>query len=369
METSFLPVVVVLPWLLLGFGCWLGYQLVRQSGRILLRLEALESRPEQKRAGDSTQAPAPSTGLPAGSMAPVFELPDLAGTLRGLAEFRGRRVLLIFFSPHCGFCTAMTPDLAVLTSSGAHGQPMPLVVSTGDVETNRRLFQKHGVRCPVLLQEGTEVASQYHAHGTPMGYLIDEQGAIAGDLTAGAPALLALAEAGGNPSLANSSPANPSLANSRLNRTGLKAGTPAPGFRLPRLDGGGLALEEYRGRRVLLVFSDPKCGPCDQLAPRLEQLHRHRHDFQVLMISRQDVETNRRKAAQLGLTFPVALQKNWEVSLLYAMFATPMGYLIDERGVIAADIAIGVQPILDLVSNTAVSNSGRLQEQGSAGVY
>jgi peroxiredoxin len=362
----------VLPWLLLGFGCWLGYQLVRQNGRILLRLEALESQPEPISAPDDTQpgsaqAPAPSAALPAGSMAPAFELPDLDGPLRGLAEFRGRRVLLIFFSPHCGFCTAMMPDLAALASGGGNGQPMPLVVTTGGAETNRRLFQKHGVRCPVLLQEAMEVASQYQAQGTPMGYLIDEQGAIASGLTAGAADLLALAKAGGK------SLGNPSLANSRLDRSGLKAGTPAPGFRLPRLDGGDLALDAYRGRRVLLVFSDPKCGPCDQLAPRLEQLHRHRHGFQVLMVSRQDAETNRRKVAQLGLTFPVALQKNWEVSLLYAMFATPMGYLIDERGIIAADIAIGVQPILDLVSgtaasSTAVSKNGHLQEQDSVSV-
>jgi transposase InsO family protein len=36
---------------------------------------------------------------------------------------------------------------------------------------------------PVLLQKDNEVASQYQAHGTPMGYLLDEAGAIASDLT------------------------------------------------------------------------------------------------------------------------------------------------------------------------------------------
>jgi peroxiredoxin len=146
---------------------------------------------------------------------------------------------------------------------------------------------------------------------------------------------------------------------SRLNRSGLKAGTPAPGFRLPRLDGGELALDDYRGRRVLLVFSDPGCGPCDRLAPQLERLHRERQDLQVLMISRQDLETNRQKAAKLGLTFPVALQKNWEVSLRYAMFVTPMSYLINERGVLASDVAVGVEPILALAARPSVSTNGQ----------
>jgi len=116
-------------------------------------------------------------------------------------------------------------------------------------------------------------------------------------------------------------------------------------FRLARLEGGDLALEEYRGRQVLLVFSDPQCGPCDQLAPHLERLHHERRDLQVLMVSRQDVETNRQKVAKLGLTFPVVLQKSWEISLLYGMFATPVGYLIDEQGVLASDVAVGVEPI------------------------
>src|ERR1700730_11539836 len=49
-------------------------------------------------------------------------------------------------------------------------------------------------------------------------------------------------------------------------------GSIAPSFRLPRLDGGDLALEEYRGRRALLVFSDPECKPCHDLMARLEQL-------------------------------------------------------------------------------------------------
>jgi peroxiredoxin len=143
-----------------------------------------------------------------------------------------------------------------------------------------------------------------------------------------------------------------------LNRSGLKAGTPAPGFRLPRLDGEELALEDYRGRRVLLVFSDPGCGPCEQLTPQLERLHREREDLQVLVVSRQDAETNRQKVAKLGLTFPVVLQQNWEVSLLYAMFATPVGYLIDERGVLASDAATGVEPILALAAGPSVSTNG-----------
>jgi peroxiredoxin len=99
---------------------------------------------------------------------------------------------------------------------------------------------------------------------------------------------------------------------------------------------------------VLLVFSDPDCGPCDELAPLLQQLHLDRSGLQVLVVSRRDVAANRAKAAKLGLSFPIVLQKQWELSLKYAMFATPIGYLIDEDGIIASNVAVGVKPILAL---------------------
>ena len=211
----------------------------------------------------------------------------------------------------------MVSELAALSLGGRDGKPVPLVVSTGEAEANRQLFQTQAIDCPVLLQKEMEVAAQYQAYGTPVGYLLDETGTLASELAVGAEALLALAtvpapqgpEAGHAPTSKPAARGNKPVSESRLNRSGLKAGTPAPNFRLPRLDGKELALEDYRGQRVLLVFTDPGCGPCELLAPHLERVHRERKDLQVLMVGRQDVETNRQKVAKLGLTFPVVLQK------------------------------------------------------------
>jgi peroxiredoxin len=353
----------VLPWLLLAAGTWLGYQLVRQNGRILLRLEAIEKKLAPRAPAQRREA----GGLPVGTLAPDFELPDLAGTRRKLSEFRGKDLLLIFFNPKCGFCTKMAADLAALPIDGGEGWAVPVVVTAGDADENRKLTEQHGIRCTVLLQEQMEVASQYRAQGTPMGYRIDAAGRIASELTIGAEPLLQLAapstqrlaategsanererHPSGNGAPHKSKHPDPSLARSRLNRNGLKAGTIAPEFTLPRIDGGELSLSGLRGQRVLLVFSDPDCGPCDELAPRLQELHLQRPDLQVLVISRRDAEATRAKAESLNLTYPIVLQKQWEVSLKYGMFATPIGYLIDEQGAVAKDVAVGVEPILAL---------------------
>jgi peroxiredoxin len=223
---------------------------------------------------------------------------------------------------------------------------------------NRQLVEQSGIRCVVLRQEQMEVAHQYRAQGTPMGYRIDPDGRIASELAVGAEPLLKLADLnaplpaakgtnGKGPPHKRKEP-DPSLARSRLNRSGLKAGTVAPDFRLPRVGGGELSLAELRGRAVLLVFSDPNCGPCDELAPRLQELHEERPDLAVLVISRRDAEATAAKAAALGLTHPIVIQQQWEVSKQYGMFATPIGYLIDEQGFVVHNVAIGVEPILGL---------------------
>jgi peroxiredoxin len=357
----------ILPWLLIAVGTWLGYQIVRQNGRILMRLDSIENQLRPRPAAKRQEA----ANLPVGAMAPDFELPDLTGLRRKLSEFRQRDVLLVFFNPQCGFCAQMAADIAALSSDKADDRPVPVVVSTGNVEDNRKLVAEFNIRCVVLLQEQMEVATQYGAHGTPMGYLIDGAGRINSDLAVGAEALLKLGEPGRPDAHAktNGSPHNngktpdPSLARSRLNRTGLKAGMPAPDFRLPRIDGGELSLFDFRGSRVLLVFSSPDCGPCDELAPCLQQLHSERKDLQVLVVSRKDGEANRAKAARLGLSYPIVLQKQWEISLKYAMFATPIGYLIDEQGILASDVAVGVRPILDLAEEAAVPHDDEAAEK------
>lgn len=143
--------------------------------------------------------------------------------------------------------------------------------------------------------------------------------------------------------------ADRSLASSKINRSGLAVGTVAPAFTLPTIDGGQIALGDYAGRRVLLVFSDPLCAPCMELLPRLHAAARL-SNLPVIVISRGGAETNRRKLAECGVTFPVALQAHWEISRLYASFATPVAYMIDQHGRIASGVAEGATAILTLLS-------------------
>jgi peroxiredoxin len=355
----------LLPWALVLAAAWLLWQLIRQNGRILLRLDALELQLDEL-ASDRPGAPAAAPGLRLGSPAPDFGIPDLSGATRGLSEWKGRPALLVFFDPKCGFCRQLAPALAALPSPAPGNNPVLVLISRGSVDENRALVEKHGLQCPVLIEpEGAETSKRYQTRGTPMGYLVDAEGRIAGELAVGAEALLALAASsrgpapfgraldGGNGTNGahegHPHRGNRPLSESRINRSGLPPGTAAPDFRLPLLGGGEVALSDYRGRRTLLVFSDPNCGPCDQLAPHLDAAWREVSGPRILLVSRGDEDANRQKSNRLGLTLPIALQRQWEVSKQFGMFATPIAYLIDAAGSIEAEVAVGVEPILKLL--------------------
>lgn len=154
---------------------------------------------------------------------------------------------------------------------------------------------------------------------------------------------------------------DPSLAKSKINRAGLKAGAVAPDWTLPAIDGSEWSLSQFRGRRVLLVFSSPTCGPCDYIAPKLQAVHEANPDVAVVVISQKDMEAVRAKAEKFGLTHTIVVQKAWEVSKDYGIFATPVGYLIDENGVLLSDVAVGADPIINLAAIDAAEAKEKAQ--------
>jgi peroxiredoxin len=77
--------------------------------------------------------------------------------------------------------------------------------------------------------------------------------------------------------------------------------------------------------------------------------------IEVVMISKGEPKENRTKVKEHGLTFPIVSQQQWEISRRYAMFATPIAYLIDEQGVIIHDVAVGSDAIRDLLHDCSAS--------------
>jgi thiol-disulfide isomerase/thioredoxin len=107
-------------------------------------------------------------------------------------DFKGSDTLLLFWSPSCGHCQDMLPDLKELEANPPKGAPKLIVVSDGTVEDNR----EQGLRSPVVLDEGYRVSDTFGAQGTPSAVLVDTEGRVASTLAVGAPGVRQLAGAG-----------------------------------------------------------------------------------------------------------------------------------------------------------------------------
>ena len=122
---------------------------------------------------------------------------------------------------------------------------------------------------------------------------------------------------------------------SKVGRNGLSVGTKAPEFTLPNVAGTETSLRDFAGRQVLLVFSQPNCGPCHDVVPDLNSLHK-KGPVEVVTVCKGDATAVRQWAGEVGARFPVLGQDNWNLSKKYEVFATPFAFLLDGAGVIRA---------------------------------
>lgn len=135
----------------------------------------------------------PEGAVPPGREIPPFELPDIDG--RGpitLESFRGQRILLVNWSPTCGFCKAIAPELTELQTSLRESGVEPVFIAGGGEELNREFVKEFGLDVTMLLQEPNE-ADVFYGMGTPAAYLIDEEGKAAAEIAFGSDAVPVLA--------------------------------------------------------------------------------------------------------------------------------------------------------------------------------
>lgn len=138
------------------------------------------------------------------------------------------------------------------------------------------------------------------------------------------------------------------ITHSHINRAGLPAGSLVPNFSGSTLEDTVLTSAAFTGSAFLLVFSDPQCGPCNLLLPRLTTLAKRAPAVKVLLVSRGDLSLNRMKFRDLPASFCVVLQTRSEISAAFQLFLTPSAFLINDNGVVASEAAVGVDSVLNL---------------------
>lgn len=117
----------------------------------------------------------------------------------------------------------------------------------------------------------------------------------------------------------------------------LSAGTTAPEFSLPALDGGKFSLQEaLRKGPVLAAFFKVSCPVCQYTFPFLERMYKAHGDKKVTIVgvSQNDQRDTAAFLKEYGVTFPTLLDdpKIYPASNAYGLTNVPSIFLIGQDG-------------------------------------
>lgn len=141
---------------------------------------------------------------------------------------------------------------------------------------------------------------------------------------------------------------------------GLPLHSIAPPFELSSYAGGKSSLEQLLayGKPLLLIFTNPTCGPCVLLFKEIKEWQEsHREQLTIALISFGTIKENFVNVArnQLG---QVLLQQEREVAEKYGANVTPTAVVVNTSGRIASPIAAGADEIRGLLATVLENSEG-----------
>jgi len=118
----------------------------------------------------------------------------------------------------------------------------------------------------------------------------------------------------------------------------LDTGSPAPEFRLTRLDGGAVALQEVIANGpAVIAFFKTTCPVCQLTLPFLQRIHQA-GTLPVYAVSQDDAEDTREFNREFGLALPTLLdsaRSGYPASNAFGISSVPTAFLIGRDGAIA----------------------------------
>ncbi|MBI2469206.1 MAG: TlpA family protein disulfide reductase [Candidatus Rokubacteria bacterium] len=115
-----------------------------------------------------------------GQPAPDFTLPDLAGRRIRLAEYRGKKgVLINFWATWCVPCREEMPTLERLwRERGATLEVLGVSLDTASKARVRAFVRELGLTFPILLDPEHVAGRLYRVRALPMSFIVDQGGVV-----------------------------------------------------------------------------------------------------------------------------------------------------------------------------------------------
>jgi thiol-disulfide isomerase/thioredoxin len=139
---------------------------------------------------------------------------------------------------------------------------------------------------------------------------------------------------------------------------GLPLDSIAPAFELDAYTGGKTSLAQLLacGKPLLLIFTNPTCGPCVVLFKEIKEWQEsHSDQLTIALIGFGTIKENFVNVARNRLG-QVLLQQEREVAASYGANVTPTGVVVNVHGRVASPLAAGADEIRRLLA-TVLENS------------
>ena len=128
----------------------------------------------------AAQAEQTLTAIPGRVMAPDFSLPDTSGTIHKLSDYRGKVVIINFWTTWCPPCREELPSMNRAWHTIEKEGIAMLAINMGEDEDTIFIFSAdYPTDFPVLMDQSGEVIGQWPVKGLPTTYVIAPDGRIA----------------------------------------------------------------------------------------------------------------------------------------------------------------------------------------------
>ncbi|MFZ1702383.1 MAG: MauE/DoxX family redox-associated membrane protein [Pyrinomonadaceae bacterium] len=315
-----------------------------QQRQIMRRIEMMEIVGRDGGSVERENVAHPHDGLPIGAVVPDFSLSNIDGKAVSLAETRldNLPVLFLFVGPNCNPCRSLAPEFEQWSEDLA-GKVKVAFVSNGKAVENRDKFGEKIARA-MLLQKEREFADAVKAKWTPTALFIDANGRVASHVAAGDTAIRTLVEQIKADDLSGELTY---FTNGSGHSHTTKIGETVPEFSIEDVTGNEITPETFKNKQTLVAFWSLGCGFCQQMIGDLRDWDNARGVDEPGLIVFSD--GNADQNAELGLQSPVVLDEGHKTAAGFGMFGTPSAVLVNEKGIIVSETAVGAADIWALV--------------------
>ena len=317
-------------------------KLFGENRKLARRIEFLETLENGGAPIERDEMGNPSDALPIGAPFPDFTLPDTKGRIvtfeHLLADYKPK--VFLFVGPKCEPCKALLNEFHRWRQQ--FGDRLRLVfVSSGTAMENAERFGEE-LSAGMLLQPNRELANKVHCKWTPTALFVSADGTIASHPAVGEGAILDLFDKLAREDFRAEhfhipSPGVPGR---------IKIGESVPEIALPDLSGRMITRDDFTKGQTLAVFLSTTCSFCQTVVDQIREWEKaNANGTRVIVFSEGDRETHK----GYNIKAPILLDKGYSNAIKLGMFGAPSAVLIDERGVIVSETAVGVSSIWTLI--------------------